>query len=114
MLPTTFGLGSHSNFDSHTTNLDFKTQRFKQDEQLKDLKSKIREQLEAVKNVQREDLSDDSASETLKSDTKKSAQNNSMFKAFMGGNDQQQKTYFVKEIEQSTPNEIKQKLQDQE
>ena len=33
-----------------------------------------------------------------------------MFKAFKNGNEQ--KMYFVKEIEQSTPNEIKDKLQD--
>ena len=72
---------------------------------MKDLKSKIREQLEGVKNIQRDDHSDDSGSESLKADTKKSAQNSSMFKPFMGGNEQ--KTYFVKEIEQSTPNEIK-------
>jgi len=89
VIPTTIGQGSHSNFDSHAnTNTNFYSERVKQDEQLKDLKSKIKEQLDAVKNIQRDDHSDDDKpSKSKKGETNKSAQNNSMLKSFMGGND---------------------------
>jgi hypothetical protein len=73
IIPSNFAFGTHSNFESHG-NLDFQTERFKQDEQLKDLKSKIREQLEAVKNIQRDGLSDDdSLNDSKKRATKKTA-----------------------------------------